>query len=130
MIILRWLLNSAFLILLAQILPGFQVASIYSALLAAFFIGILNAVARPILILLTLPVNFVTLGLFTFIINALLILFVASFLKGFNVESFQVAILAGLSMWLFSFFTNYIFKDNHKNIFWRIRRNRWKNERE
>ena len=129
MIILRWFLNSAFLLLLSQILPGFELKSIYSALLAAFFIGILNAIVRPILVLLTLPVNFLTLGLFTFFLNAILILFVASFLKGFNVENLTVAIAAGAGMWLFSFITNYIFRDNNK-AFWHTGRHRWKNNQQ
>ena len=129
MIILRWFLNSAFLLLLSQILPGFELKSIYSALLAAFFIGILNAIVRPILILLTLPINFLTLGLFTFFLNAILILFVASFLKGFDVKNLTVAIVAGALMWLFSFLTNYIFRDNNKT-FWYSRRPRWKNNQQ
>lgn len=129
MIILRWFLNSAFLLLLSQTLPGFEVKSIYSALLAAFFIGIFNAIIRPILVILTLPINLLTLGLFTFVINAILILFVASFLKGFDVANLQVAILAGALMWLFSLLTNYIFHDDQKS-FWFKRRNRWKNNQQ
>lgn len=130
-LILRWLLNSAFLLILSQILPGFTLESPYSAIVAAAFIGILNAIARPILILLTLPINFLTLGLFTFIINALIISFVATFVKGFYVENLAIAILAAILLWLFSWATNLIFRDD-KGIksFWHIEKldHRRKNE--
>ncbi|MFH1749472.1 MAG: phage holin family protein [bacterium] len=121
-LLLRWLLNSAFLLLLSQILPGFILETPYAAIIAAAFIGVLNAIARPILIILTLPINFLTLGLFTFFINALIILFVATFVKGFYVENVSVAILAAILIWLFSWGTNMIMKDD-KNVksFWHVR---------
>ena len=129
-LILRWLLNSAFLLLLAQILPGFTLENPYSAIIAAAFIGILNAIVRPILILLTLPINFLTLGLFTFILNALIILFVSSIVKGFYVENLAIATLAGVLLWLFSWLTNWLLReDQNSKIFWQIHRgqNRRKN---
>lgn len=121
-LLLRWLLNSAFLLLLSQILPGFILETPYAAIIAAAFIGVLNAVARPILIILTLPINCLTLGLFTFFINAVIILFVATFVKGFYVESVSVAILAAILIWLFSWGTNMIMKDDKSmRSFWHIR---------
>ena len=122
-LILRWLLNSAFLLILSQILPGFTLESPYAAIIAAAFIGILNAIARPILIILTLPINFLTLGLFTLIINALIILFLATFVKGFYVDNLMIAIFAGILLWLFSWTTNFLFQDDKSfRSFWHVER--------
>ncbi|MFH0852968.1 MAG: phage holin family protein [bacterium] len=109
-LLLRWLLNAVALILVAYLLPGFAVNSLYSALVVAFFLGILNAIIRPILIILTLPVTLITLGLFTLVINAAIILFVSSFVKGFEVNGLGPAILAGILLWLISWFTNSLIK--------------------
>ncbi|USN54058.1 MAG: phage holin family protein [Candidatus Nomurabacteria bacterium] len=105
-IIFRWILNALALLLVAYLLPGFAVDSFYAALITALILGILNAVIRPLLIILTLPVTILTLGLFTFVINALLIWFVASFVQGFQVDGFGPAFLAGLLLWIISWFTN------------------------
>ncbi len=119
---LRWLLNSAFLLLLSQVLSGFTLETPYAAIVAAAFIGVLNAVARPILIILTLPINFLTLGLFTFFINAIIILFVATFVKGFYVQSVGVAIFAAMLIWIFSWITNTIMQDDNRvKNFWHVR---------
>ena len=90
--LLRWVINAAALILVAEIVPGFHVDSFYHALVAALIIGLLNAIIRPVLILLTLPVNVLTLGLFTFVINALLLLLTSSFVRGFEVSGFFPAV--------------------------------------
>ena len=71
-IIVRWLLLAAALLLVAQVYPGVSVASFGSALIAALVLGLLNTLLRPILVLLTLPVTLLTLGLFLFVINALM----------------------------------------------------------
>ena len=73
--IVRWLLLAAALLLVAQIYPGVQVASFTAAMVAALVIGLFNALVRPILVLLTLPVTIITLGLFLFVINALMFYF-------------------------------------------------------
>jgi putative membrane protein len=113
-LVLRWFLNAALLLILARVLPGFSVSTLYAAIIAAAFIGVLNAVARPVLIILTLPINILSLGLFTLVINAAIILFVSSFVKGFEVSSLNTAILAGILLWLFSWATNWLFKDTGK----------------
>ena len=95
-LILRWVINAGTLLLLAFYLPGISVSGWYSALIAALVLGLVNAVLRPILILLTLPVNILTLGLFTFVINALLFWFVASFIDGFAVAGFWPAFWGAL----------------------------------
>ena len=87
-IIVRWLLLAAALLLVAHIYPGVQVASFGAAMIAALVIGLFNALVRPILVLLTLPVTVLTLGLFLFVINALMFYFAASVLDGFHVDGF------------------------------------------
>ena len=95
-IVVRWLLLAAALLLVANLYPGVQVASFSSALVAALVLGLLNALLRPILVLLTLPVTVLTLGLFLFVINALMFYFAASLLSGFNVTGFIAALIGSL----------------------------------
>lgn len=93
MLLLKWLIMAASVIIAAYVIPGVQVASFFSALWVALFLGIVNAVIRPILIIVTLPINILTLGLFTFVINAAIILLASYFIKGFQVDSFWWALL-------------------------------------
>jgi len=95
-ILVRWLLLAAALLLVAQIYAGVQVASFGSAMVAALVIGLFNALVRPILVLLTLPVTILTLGLFLFVINALMFYFAASLLAGFHVDGFVAALVGSL----------------------------------
>lgn len=95
-IVVRWLLLAAALLLVAQIWPGVSVASFGSAMIAALVLGLLNTLLRPILVLLTLPVTVLTLGLFLFVINALMFYFAASLLQGFNVAGFGAALIGSL----------------------------------
>ncbi len=105
-ILLRWIINALLLLLVAYLIPGFHVASFYAALFVALALGILNAIVRPILVILTLPITILTLGLFTFVINAFLLWFVSSFIKGFSVDSFTAAFLGAAILWLGSWLTN------------------------
>lgn len=82
----------------------------YAALVAAFFLGIVNAIIRPLIILLTLPITIITLGLFSLVINGLMVMFVASFVKGFSVANFGSAIGLALFLWLGSVLTNFFLK--------------------
>ncbi|MBS0447113.1 MAG: phage holin family protein [Proteobacteria bacterium] len=95
-IIVRWLLLAAALLLVANLYPGVEVRSFGSAMLAALVLGLLNTLLRPILVLLTLPVTLLTLGLFLFIINALMFYFAASLLQGFHVAGFGAALIGSL----------------------------------
>jgi putative membrane protein len=104
-LLLRWILNALALLLVAYLVPGFHVASFYSALIVALILGIVNAIIRPILILLTLPVTILTLGLFALVINALLILFVATIVKGFSIDGFGPAFIGGTLLWLMAWAT-------------------------
>jgi putative membrane protein len=95
-LILTWLLAACALLVVAYLYPGVQVQSFTSALIAAAVIGLFNAVLRPILVILTLPVRVITLGLFLFVINALLFWAAASVLDGFQVNGFVAALLGSL----------------------------------
>ena len=94
--LLTWLLAASALLLVAYLYPGVQVQSFTTALIAAFVIGLFNMVLRPILVLLTLPVTVITLGLFLFVINALLFWLVAEIVKGFTVHGFLAALVGSL----------------------------------
>jgi putative membrane protein len=116
MFIFRWLINALIVILITHVVPGIHVASFYTALLVALALGILNAVVRPILVILTLPITLVTLGLFTLVINAALFWFVSTVVKGFTVDSFGAAIFGAFVLWLFSFLTNFGLKAGKKVV--------------
>jgi putative membrane protein len=109
-LLIRWLIYAVAIMLLTYIIPGISVRSFYSALIAALVLGLVNAVIRPLLILLTLPVNILTLGLFTLVINALMLWLVASVVKGFDVKNFVAAFLGALVLWAVSWFTNALTK--------------------
>jgi len=87
-LLLVWLINAVALMAVAYLLPGINVSDFVTALVAAVVLGLVNAVIRPILILLTLPATLLTLGLFIFVINGLLFWFVGSYLSGFVVAGF------------------------------------------
>ena len=87
-LLLVWLINALALMAVAYLLPGIAMASFTTALVAALVLGLVNAVIRPILILLTLPATLLTLGLFIFVINGLLFWLVGSFVSGFMVAGF------------------------------------------
>ena len=95
-LIVRWLLLAAALLLVAHVYPGVTVKSFGAAMIAAFVLGLLNTLLRPILVLLTLPVTLITLGLFLFVINALMFYFAASMLDGFHVNCFTAALIGSL----------------------------------
>jgi len=95
-LLLKWLLSAAALLFVAYVYGGVQVQSFSSALIAAFVIGLFNAVLRPVLVILTLPVTVVTLGLFLFVINALMFWAAAGVLDGFHVNGFMAALLGSL----------------------------------
>ena len=94
--LLKWLLSAAALLCVAYIYSGVQVQSFGSALIAAFVIGLFNAVLRPVLVILTLPVTVVTVGLFLFVLNALMFWAAAGVLDGFHVNGFGAALLGSL----------------------------------
>ncbi len=95
-LLLVWLINAVALMAVAYLLPGIAVSSFVVALVAALVLGLVNAVIRPILILLTLPATLLTLGLFIFVINGLLFWFVGSFISGFTVMGFWPGVFGAI----------------------------------
>lgn len=95
-IIARLVIGALALLGVAYLIPGVEVDSFYSALIASLILGLLNLVVRPVLFVLTLPITLVTLGLFTFVLNALLFWFAASFLEGFAVTGFLAALVGSV----------------------------------
>lgn len=95
-LIAKWLLSAAALLFVAYVYSGVEVRSFGAAMIAAFVIALLNAVVRPVLVVLTLPVTVLTLGLFLFVINALLFWLAAEVLDGFQVRGFVSALVGSL----------------------------------
>jgi len=91
-----WLINAVALIAVAYLMPGIAVSSFGAALVAALVLGLVNAVVRPVLVLLTLPVTILTLGLFIFVLNGLLFWMVGSWLQGFEVAGFWPAVFGAI----------------------------------
>ena len=87
-ILIRWLILTAAIMVASYLISGIEVRGFLSAFLAAAILGVLNAFFRPILIVLTLPLNILTLGLFTFVINALLLEMASGVISGFEVHGF------------------------------------------
>lgn len=101
--LLQWLVSGLAIIITAYLLPGVRVTGFFAALVTALILGLINAFIRPVLILLTLPLNILTLGLFTLVINALLILLAAAIVPGFSVQGFWWALLFGLVLAVISY---------------------------
>lgn len=109
-LLIQWLVSALVLMGTAYLLPGFEVRNFSSALLAAFVIGCANVIVKPFLVLLTLPITVITLGLFLWVINAMILKMCAYITPGFAVETWGAAflgaliitILSSLAFWLFS----------------------------
>ena len=110
MILVRWFLSAATLLGIAYYLPGVEVVGWYAAFITAFVLGLMNAILRPILIFLTLPITVLTLGFFAFVINGALFWFVASFLDGFSVTGFWPAFWGAMVMTIVGWLINSILK--------------------
>lgn len=114
MLIARWVLNAAALLLVAYLYPGVVVESFLAALLAALVLGLVNALIRPILVILTLPATILTLGLFIFVINALLFWFVAEIVHGFRVTGFGAALLGSILYSILTLLTSWLLLGRRK----------------
>lgn len=111
-LLLRWLILTAAIMAAAYLLDGIAVHSFSSALMAAAVLGILNAFFRPLLLLLTLPLNILSLGLFTFVINALLLMMVSGVIGGLVVQGFWAAVLGSLLISLVSWLLTSLVSDD------------------
>lgn len=103
-ILINWVVSALAILVTAYVLPGVQVSSFTSALVAAVVLGVVNAFIKPILIVLTLPITILTLGLFTLVLNALLILLTAKLVPGFGVDGFLWAFLFSIILSLVNSF--------------------------
>lgn len=105
-ILMRWLILTVAIIVTSYLLDGIKITGFFSAIFSAAFLGILNAFFRPILLVLTLPINILSLGLFTFVINALLLLMASGVIPGFTISGFWTALFGSLLISLVSFILN------------------------
>jgi len=94
--IIRWLVNAVGLLIVSKIMQSIEIDGILTAIVAAAVIGLINIFLRPLLIILTLPINILSLGLFTLVINGLIFYFVGSIVEGFHVTGFLAAFLGAL----------------------------------
>ncbi len=109
-ILIRWIINAGALFLIAHVVDGIEITGFLPALAGAFILGLLNTFIRPLILLLTLPFNVLTLGLFTFVINGFMLKLVASIIKGFEIHGFWPAVwgalLISIVSWLLNVFVN------------------------
>ena len=110
----RWLMLTVAIMAAAYLLPGIEVRGIFSAFFAAAILGILNALLRPLLLLLTLPLNILTLGLFTFVINALMLMMASGAISGFHIAGFWSAVFGSLIIGVVSWLLTSMINDQGK----------------
>lgn len=126
-LIIRWLFLTAAIVAASYLIDGIVVGSFLSALIAAAILGILNVILRPILLILTLPVNILTLGLFTLVINAFLLKMVSGVVAGFDVQGFWPAFFGSIVISLLNWLLNSFISDRGRveYIDLRDRGDRW-----
>ncbi|WP_224982256.1 phage holin family protein [Geomonas agri] len=107
--IVKWLVHAVAIVITAYFLPGVHLSGFGAALITAVVLGLINTFIRPVLMLLTLPFNILTLGLLTFVINALLIMLTSALVRGFTVDGFLWALLFSLVLSVVNFILNAIF---------------------
>lgn len=110
-LVVRWLVSALALYLTDLIVSGIEIRGVFPLLFAAVTIGVLNAVVRPFLLLLTLPLNVLTLGLFTFVVNALMLWMAAKVVVGFEVHGFWAALGGSILMSFFGTLINALVND-------------------
>ncbi|MDP2586185.1 MAG: phage holin family protein [Candidatus Komeilibacteria bacterium] len=108
-ILINWLIMSLAILATAYVLPGVALSGFGSALVVALVLGILNTFIKPLLIILTLPINILTLGLFTFVINALLIMLTSAMVPGFMLEGFLTALIFSIILSIIVYLLHLIF---------------------
>lgn len=107
-LLIRLFLNALAVMAVAYLVPGVTIRNFPHAFIAAIILGIVNALIRPVLLILSLPVNILTLGLFTLIVNALMFWLASSLSPGFHVENFSAAFWGALVFWIVSWITNWL----------------------
>lgn len=109
--IFRLVVNMAALLAFAALLPDVELSGVWVALLSALLLGLVNALIRPLIVILTLPISIVTLGLFLFVVNALMVWLVSSLIPGFDIGNFYSALLLAILLSVVSWFTHWILKN-------------------
>lgn len=99
---IRWIFNALALLITAWIIPGITIKGLGAALITALILGVVNAIIRPVVLFFTLPLNIFTLGLFTLVVNALMLLITASAVPGFVVSGFWVAFFGSIVLTIIS----------------------------
>lgn len=113
--VVRWLLNIIAIIITAAILPGFQ-PTLWGIIIGSVFLGIINAIIRPILLLVTLPLNVLSLGLFTFVVNGFMLWLTSVTIKGFEIHGFGWAILSAIVLSIISALISFLVEDKWFNF--------------
>jgi putative membrane protein len=111
-VLLKWIVSALAFLALPYIVPGISVKGFVTALLLALLWGVIGITIKPILVILTLPINLLTFGIFTFVINGALLFMLGGFVKGFEVETFFAAILGSLALSLIHMLSNWIIKSD------------------
>jgi putative membrane protein len=114
---LRWSINLLALVIAGSVIPGIRIQSLQMGIIAAGILGVINAVIRPVVLILTLPINLLTLGLFTLIINAALLKLVSDLVPGFVIETFSSAFFGALLVSVISWIVNIFVSGNGTFIF-------------
>jgi putative membrane protein len=109
-LLINWIILTLAVLGTSYILPGVSVSGFWAAFITALVLGVVNVVIKPILLFLTLPINILTLGVFTFVINALLILLVSAIVPGFSVANFWWALLFSIVITVLVYILNKIVK--------------------
>ena len=112
-LVVHVVVSALLLVLVAHLLHGFTIAGFGYALIAALVLGVVNTFVRPVLILVTLPITIVTLGLFLFVLNALMLLLAASVVPGFTIDGFGTALVAALLLALFNLVASTLLNPRH-----------------
>ena len=107
-ILINWIIMAFAVVISAYVLPGVTLASFWTALWVALVLGLLNVFIKPLLILLTLPINILTLGLFTLVINALVIMMASGIVHGFKVDGFWYAMLFSIVLCIVLYLINLV----------------------
>lgn len=116
-LLLTWVINAVALLVLPYIIPSINIRNFGTALIVALVLGLINALLRPVLVLLTLPVTILTLGLFILVINALLFQFASWLLKGFEVSGFWAAFFGSILYSIVSWILSALVFGNRQGIF-------------
>lgn len=108
LLLIKWFIMALSVMVASYIIPGVNVKGFFTAMWVALFIGIVNVLVKPFLIFITLPINILTLGLFTFVINALLIMLASSVIKGFDVKGFWIAMIFSVVLSVINFIFGHV----------------------